>query len=152
MTNSQPLAVPGARQNVEIENPQGIFYKIRVAGEPVKRRRGGWQIPLRNGGTARVTSRGLIPGFQKLYFDGERIFDMGGGVGLAERITMFSPLLLIIWGPFGLVIGLILFFLGIPAVKNMLMPRGLRIALPLVNMAAGGFILYLITGRFGIFG
>ena len=147
-----PLNVPGSRQTVELENPHGIFYKIRVGGEVIKRQRGGWRIPLRNGNTGVIKSKGLIPGFQVLNLDGERIFDMGEGVGRAERITMFAPLLLVIWVPFGLLLALALFFLGIPAVKNLQMPRPLRIALPIVNALAGAFILYLITGDVGFWG
>jgi len=150
MENIQPLNVPGARQSVEIENPQGILYKIRVGGEVIKRGRGGWQIPLRNGGTAHLKAKGLIPGFQSLYLDGERIYDMGADVGRLERIVMFAPILLIVWIPFGLVLALLLFFMGIPAVKNTLMPRALRIALPIVNLLAGAFILFLIAGPPGI--
>ena len=152
MQTIQPLNVPGARQSVEIENPQGILYKIRVGGEVIKRQRGAWRIPLRNGGTGLIKARGLIPGFQVLNLDGERIFDMGAGVGRIERITMFAPLLLILWIPFGIVLALALFFLGIPAVKNLQMPRPLRIALPIINALAGAFILFLITGRIGVWG
>jgi hypothetical protein len=144
------LNVPGARQTVEIENPHGIFYKLRLGGEVIKKSGGGWRIPLRNGGTGVIKSKGLIPGFQVLNLDGERIYDMGEGVGRIERTTMFAPLLLILWVPFGIVLALALFFLGIPAVKNLQMPRPLRIALPIVNALAGAFILYLITGSLGI--
>lgn len=152
MDNIQPLNVPGARKSVDVENPQGIFYKIRLGGEVIKRERGGWRIPLRNGSTAVIKSKGLIPGFQVLNLDGERIYDMGQGVGKIERVTMFAPLVLIIWVPFGIALALALFFLGIPAVKNLQMPRPLRIALPVINALAGAFILYLITGQWGIWG
>jgi hypothetical protein len=107
---------------------------------------------MRRGKDAKIKARGLIPGFQVLTLDGERIYDMGAGVGRLERITMFAPILLLVWGLFGLVLGLMLFFLGIPAVKNLLMPRPLRIVLPIINFAAGALILRLITGHFGIFG
>ncbi|MGC4175740.1 hypothetical protein [Demequina sp.] len=147
-----PLDVPGARQTVELENPQGIFYKIRVGGEVIKRTKGGWSVPLRNGSTAKIKSQGFIPGFQALYLEDKKIYDMGAGVQLPERIAIFAPLILLIWVPFGLVLGLILFFMGIPGVKNQQMPRGLRIALPLINTVAAAVILTLITGRIGIWG
>lgn len=139
------LDVPGARQTVELENPNGILYKIRLGGEVIKRTKGAWHIPLRNGGTARIKSAGLIPGFQSLYLDGERIYRMGANVGLMERIAMFAPLILVLWVPFGLVLAVVLFFVGLPGVKNEQMPRGLRIALPLINTVAAAIVLTLIT-------
>ena len=149
MENIQPLNVPGARQSVEIENPQGILYKIRVGGEVIKRQRGGWRIPLRNGNTGVIKSKGLIPGFQVLKVDGDTVYDMGTGVSRLERFVMFAPLLLITWIPFGLVLGLVLFLTSIPAVKNLQMPRPLRIALPIINFVAGALILTLITKHIG---
>jgi len=146
------LDVPGARRTVELENPNGVFYKIRMGGDVIKRTKGAWQVPLRNGGTARITSAGFIPGFQSLYLDGKRIYRMGEGIGLPERIAMFAPLVLVIWVPFGLILGLVLFFMGLPGVKNDQMPRGLRVALPLINTVAAAVILTLITGRIGIWG
>ena len=147
-----PLNVPGARQTVELENPHGILYKIRLGGEILKRGKGGWAIPLRNGKTSYIKSKGLIPGFQVLNLDGERIYDMGEGVGKIERVTMFAPILLLIWLPFGLVLGLVLFFLGLPLVKNLQVPRPMRIAVPIINFAAGALILTLLTGQIGIWG
>jgi len=146
------LDIPGARQSVELENPRGIFYKIRLGGEVIKRGRGGWRIPLRNGTEVGIKSRGLIPGFQVLNLGDKRLYDMGEGVGRIERITMFAPILLTLWLPFGVLLGLALFFLGIPAVKNLQMPRPLRVALPIINFLAGAFILTLITGKIGIWG
>ena len=143
------LNVPGSKQPVELENPHGVLYKIRVGGEVIRRQRGAWNIPLRNGKEARLKARGLIPGFQVLNLDGERVYDMGEGVGRIERITMIAPVLLIIWIPFGIVLGLVMFLTGIPAVKNLQFPRPLRIALPIINFLAGAFILYLITGAAG---
>jgi len=59
------LDVPGARQPVELENPQGVFYKLRIGGEVVKRKRSVWHVPLRNGSTNnqvyRLDSRASIP-------------------------------------------------------------------------------------------
>ena len=147
-----PLAVPGARQTVEIENPHGIFYKIRLGGDVIKRGKGGRHIPLRNGNTAHLKAKGLIPGFQVLKLEDVTVFDMGEGVGRAERITMFAPILLALWVPFGLLLGLVLFFFGIPLVKNIQVPRPFRIAVPIVNFLAGGLILTLLTGRIGIWG
>ena len=147
-----PLDIPGARQTVELENPHGVLYKVRLGGEVIKRGRGGWAIPLRNGNTARLKAKGLIPGFQVLKLEDETLFDMGEGVGKLERITMFAPILLVIWVPFGLVLGLLLFFLGLPLVKNLQVPRPMRIAVPIVNFAAGAIILTLLTGHIGIWG
>lgn len=147
MDNIQPLDLPGARGKVEIENAQGILYKIHLNGDVIKRRKSAWAIPLRNGKTGALRSRGIIPGFQSLYFEGEKVFAMGAHVRLAEKIAMFAPLLVTLFLPFGFFLALALFFLGIPAVKNLQMPRGLRIALPIVNALAGAAIMYLITGR-----
>lgn len=152
MDNIEPLNVPGARQSVEIENPHGILYKIRVGGDVVKRQRNTWYIPMRRGKDAKIKARGLIPGFQVLNLDGERIYDMGAGVGRLERITMFAPLLLIFWIPFGLLLGLILFLFGIPLVKNLDVPRPFRIAVPIINLLAVGGLLFLFTGKIGIWG
>jgi hypothetical protein len=143
----QPLELPSVRGKVEIENAQGILYKIHVNGEISRRRKGAWPIPLRNGKMGALRSRGIIPGFQSLYLDGEKVFTMGAHVQLAEKIAMFAPLVLVIFLPFGFLLALALFLLGIPAVKNIQMPRGLRIALPIVNAFAGGLILFLITGH-----
>ena len=138
------LNIPGARHSVELENPHGIFYKIRVGGEVLKRRRNTWYIPMRRGQDAKIKARGLIPGFQVIKLDGETIYDMGTGVSRLERITMFAPVLLVVWVPVGILLGIVLFLTGIPAVKNLQMPRPLRIALPIINFLAGAFILFLI--------
>ena len=143
------LTIPGAKQSVELENPHGIFYKIRVNGEVIKRQRGSWNIPLRSGKEARLKAKGLIPGFQVLRVDGDTIYDMGTGVSRLERIVMFAPVLLVIWIPFGILLGLVLFLTSIPAVKNLQMPRPLRIALPIINFVAGALILTLITKHLG---
>lgn len=146
------LDVPGSRKPVELENPHGIFYKLRLGGEIIKRRKGAWEIPLRNGSTARITSSGLIPGFQKLWLEGKQLYDMGAGVGIPERIAVFAPLILVLWVPLGMPLAIILFFMGLPGAKNQQMPRGLRVALPLINTVAAAVILTLITGKFGIWG
>jgi hypothetical protein len=138
------LNIPGARKPVEVQNPRGIFYKIRMGGDVLRRQRGAWIIPLRNGKDARLKARGLIPGFQALYLDGEQIYDMGAGVGRIERIAMFAPILLIFWPPAGLILALGLFFLGLPGIKNLQIPRPIRIALPIVHLLAGALILYLL--------
>jgi hypothetical protein len=151
MDNLQLLDLPGARGKVEIENANGIFYKIRLNGDVIKRRKGAWAIPLRNGHTGALRSTGIVPGFQTLRLDGEKVFKMGAHVGTPERIAMWAPLILTAWLPFGVFLGVALFFLGVPAVKNIQMPAGLRIALPLINTFAGAVILTLITGRIGIF-
>ena len=84
-----PLDIPGARQTVELENPHGVLYKVRLGGEVIKRGRGGWAIPLRNGNTARLKAKGLIPGFQVLKLEDETLFDMGEGVGKLDIARVF---------------------------------------------------------------
>jgi len=150
MTTTERIDVPGARGTVEIENPHGIFYKIRLNGEVIKRGKGGWSIPMRNGSTGKLASNGIIPGFQSLYFNDEKIYKMGAAVGTAERVAMFTPLILVIWVPLGALLAVILFFMGVSTVKNLQMPRGLRIALPIVNTLAGALILTLLTGSPGL--
>lgn len=150
MDNLQQLDLPGTRGKVEIENANGIFYKIRLNGDVIKRRKGAWAIPLRNGQTGALRSSGIVPGFQTLRLDGEKVFKMGAHVGTAERVVMWAPLLLILWLPYGIFLGVALFFLGIPTVKNLLMPKAMRIVLPIINTLAGAVIMTLITGRIGI--
>ncbi|WP_062134526.1 hypothetical protein [Demequina aestuarii] len=144
INDSVALDIPGARGNVTVTGADRIFYKVLIDGEPLKRSRGGWEIPLRNGDAIKVQARGFIPGFQTLYTGDRELLRMGGHVGLAERMAMFLPLLLVIFLFPGLVLGLILFFMNVMAVKNPLMPKAARIGLPIANTIAGAFILLLL--------
>lgn len=130
------LVLTGAKPNVEVDGALGIVAKVLVDGQRAKPDRGGWRIPLRKGGEARLTVKGFLPGFQTFHWQGKEVFTLGAHVGLAERIVMFVPLLLVFAGWFLVPVALALFFVSIPVVKNPHMPRALRIALPVVNSVA----------------
>jgi len=140
-----PLNIPGARGTVTLAGADGIFYKVLIDGEPVKRRKGHWAIPLRNGTTGKLESRGLLPGFQRLVMDGTEIHQMGAHASTLEKVLMFLPLVLIVTGFFGAVVGVLLFFMNVIAVKNSLMPRTARIVLPIVNTIAGALIIFVLS-------
>lgn len=147
MDNVQKLDVPGAREAVEVDGVFGVFYKIRVGGEAVKRSKGVWEIPMRKGPAAKLTASGYLPGFQKLLLDGTPIYAMGAHVELGMRILMFVPFVLILLNyVLGPVLAIILFFMNISIVKNPQMPLPVRIILPVVNMLAGALLLFLIEG------
>jgi hypothetical protein len=150
MDNTEIINVPGARPKVQVTGVHGVFYKILLDGEPTKPVKGRWVIPTRNGEHKEIRARGLLPGFQRLFVDGEQVFDMAHDVTRVERVIMFVPLVLIFINPFlGLPLALIMFFMNVSLVKNALMPRPLRIALPVVNTAAAAFVLLLLTGGLG---
>jgi hypothetical protein len=145
--NIQKLDIDGARDTVEVDGVLGVFYKIRVGGQVIRRAKGGWAFPMRNGTTSRVTARGIMPGFQRLYFDDVPVYAIGAHVDTPLRIVMFLPFVLIFVNPlFGLVLGALLYFMNISLVKNPLMPHVLRIALPVINTIAGAVILYMVRG------
>lgn len=147
MDNVQKLDIAGARDTVEVDGVFGVFYKIRINGEVVKRGKGGWDVPMRDGSTAKLSPRGLIPGFQTLYLDGTPVYAIGAHVDTPMRILVFLPLVLILVNPFlGLVLAVILFFMNITVVKNIQMPRPVRIILPVVNTFAGALLLVLLAG------
>lgn len=147
MNNVQKLDIAGARDTVEIDGVMGVFYKIRVAGEVVKRRGGGWEIPMAKGDSARLTSRGFIPGFQTLSVNGDPVYAIGAHVPTPLRALIFLPFLLIALNPIlGFILGFLLFFMNVSLVKNPLMPYAVRVAMPLVNTVAGGVLLYLMAG------
>jgi len=147
MDNTETVKVKGAKPKVEVTGVHGVFYKVLLDGEPIKPTKGKWLIPVSGGKTVQMTSRGLLPGFQKLFVGGEEVFDLGADVSLVEKIIMFVPLVLIFLNPIlGLPLGLIMFFMNITLVKNSVMPRPLRMALPLINTAAAAFIILLLTG------
>ncbi len=130
------LDLEGAKPKVEIDGVLGIIPKVLVDGERARPDRGGWIIPLRNGGEGRLVVRGYLPGFQRFLWQGEEVYRLGAHVGLAEKITLFTPFLLFVLLWFMVPVSLLLFFAGIPVAKNPRMPRALRIALPVVNTIA----------------
>lgn len=156
MENTVTLDIAGARGTVEVEGALGVLVKVLIDGTPVKARKGVFVVPRRKGEDAQVRVRGLLPGFQKVTVDGEKVLDLGAHVPTAARITMFAPLLLVFaagLGPFlgtiGLVLALVLFFMSIMVVKNPDMPVGLRVALPLVNTIAAAVVILVFAGVLG---
>lgn len=147
--NTVTLDIPRARGTVELRNPHGIFYSVLIDGEPVKRSGGYWSIPLRGKQTGQLRSRGLIPGFATLHLDGELVYDMGASAPAVGKVLVFVPLILLVFGWLGAVLGVMLFFLSVAVVKNPDMPMPLRLALPLVNTFAAGVILVLLADLIG---
>ena len=148
MDNTETLDIPGAKGTIQVTGVHGVFFKILINGEITKPVKGRWQISARKGQPLEMRSRGLLPGFQRLFVGGDQVFDMGADVSLAEKIIMFVPLVLIFIDPIlGLPLGLLMFFMNISLVKNTVMPKALRIALPLINTAAAAFVILLLTGR-----
>ncbi|WP_062072680.1 hypothetical protein [Demequina sediminicola] len=140
------LNLPGARGRVQVKGARGVFYTILVDDEVITRKKGAWRIPMKDGSTGELRSTGMIPGFQKLGWQGEEVFQFGAHASLTERIVMFAPLLLVFsLSLIGLVLGLVLFFVSVLVVKNEAIPRALRIALPLVNTVAGAVIISVLT-------
>ncbi|WP_430866980.1 hypothetical protein [Demequina aurantiaca] len=147
MDNVQKLDIPGARDTVEVDGVLGVFYKVRVGGQVVKRTKGGWAVPMRSGTTSKLSSRGILPGFQKIYLDDVPIYAIGAHVDTALRVLMFVPFVLIFLNPIvGLPLAVILFFMNVSVVKNPQMPRPVRIILPVVNTLVGALILFLLAG------
>ncbi|WP_084040240.1 hypothetical protein [Demequina sp. NBRC 110053] len=140
------LDIPGARGNVALQGAEGVFYKVLIDGQPIKRAKGHWPIPMRNGSTGKLESRGILPGFQKLVMGDREVYQMGAHATTLEKSLMFLPLLLVVFLFPGMVLALILFFMNVFVVKNAQFPRALRVALPIVNTLAGGIILAILTG------
>ncbi|WP_062522367.1 hypothetical protein [Demequina silvatica] len=141
MENTRRLDIPDARGKVEVDGVLGLLYKIRIDGDVIKRRKGAWDIPLRKGGSSKLTSNGLIPGFQTLRLDGTPILKMGAHVEPAVKVAMFAPLLLILWSFVGAILAVIMFLTNVFLVKNPQMPMGLRLALPIINTAVMAMVL-----------
>lgn len=139
------LDIPGARGKVELVGAERIFYKVLVDGEPVSRRKGRWEIEMRGGKVGALESRGILPGFQTLVMGDREVYRMGGHATTLEKALMFLPLVLIVFGFAGAVLGVVLFFMNVLAVKNPLMPRAARIALPIVNTVAGVLIVFALA-------
>lgn len=130
------LNLPGSRAKVELDGVLGIVVRTYVNGQRSKPSKGGWDIPVSRGGTAKLRVRGWLPGFQTFYWDDKPVYKLGAHVGLPERIVMFAPVIVLFSSVFAAPIALGLFFMNIPVVKNTHMPRPLRIALPIVNSVA----------------
>jgi hypothetical protein len=143
--NAVALNIPGARGDVRLKGAEGIFYSVLIDGTAVRRRKGGWAIPLRNGSTAKLEVRGLLPGFQTLVVEGREVYRMGAHASTLEKVLMFLPLVLVVFGFLGAVLAVVLFFMNVLAVKNPLLPRLARTAIPIVNTIAGGVILFVIA-------
>lgn len=136
-SNLIQLDLPGAKGKVEVTGALGIVAKVLIDGHRAVPQRGGWAIPLKDGGERKLMVKGFLPGFQRFTWSDETVLQLGGHVGLAEKIAMFVPFLLIFAWVLLAPISLVLFLMNIPIVKNPLMPRVLRIALPILNTAAG---------------
>jgi hypothetical protein len=149
-SNRVVLELQGAKPKVELDGALGIVSKVLINGERARPQRGGWLIPLRKGGEGRLAVKGYVPGFQRFIWQEVEVHRLGAHVGLAERIAMFAPFLLIFTAWFMVPVSLALFFMGIPVVKNPKMPRALRIALPVVNTVAAFIatvaVLALLSG------
>ena len=144
VVNGVTLDIPGSAGKVQVLGADRIFYKVEVGGEIVPRRRGMWQIPMRDGDPKLMTARGFVPGFQRLFVDGEEVARLGGYVPVLERIVMSLPIVLpILFRLPGVVVGFVMFLMNVIAVKNPQMPRGARIALAIAN-TVGGFIALLL--------
>ncbi|WP_062465107.1 hypothetical protein [Demequina soli] len=144
MDNTRRLDIPGARGTVEVEGVLGLLYKVRIGGEIVKRSKSRWSIPLRNGSTAKLSSNGIIPGFQTLYLDGTPVLKMGAHVPTAAKVAMFAPLLLIVFGYLGPFLAVFMFLTNVLLVKNPQVPVGFRVAMPIVTTAIMALLLTVI--------
>jgi hypothetical protein len=131
-----PLDLSGAKGKVEVTGALGIVARVQINGERARPQRGGWSIPLKNGGESKLLVKGFIPGFQRFVWNGDTVLRIGAHVGLPEKITMFAPFLLM-WWIYLAPVSLALFMMNVPIVKNPLMPRALRIAIPIINTVAG---------------
>lgn len=149
MEQRQRLTIARVKGTVEVETVALVFYRLLHNGTVLKQRRGRWLLPAKGSraDTVEVRARGFVPGFQRLFADGEQVHDFGAHVSLAERIVIFAPFLLIAILPWlGLPVGLIMFFMNVTFVKNPAMPRALRIAVPIINTLAMGVIFAIFRG------
>lgn len=150
MDNVQTLNIPGAKGSVQIDGALGIFYRIVVDGKVIKPVKGRWLIPATRGEDIELRQRGLLPGFQTLAANGEPVIKLGAHVPVWLRVLMFVPLLLILVNPVaGLVLGVAFFLGNVLIVKNPHMPLPLRAALPLINTAAAGVVIAVLSSAVG---
>ena len=141
------LSIPGARGRVEVVGTRRIFYKVRQDGEILKKRKGGWDIQLKNGTVAKLSSAGWFPGFQTLYVENEKVYRFGEGVPTIAKIFSFLPLLAIFANPYvGGLLGVVLVIYSIVAIKYPEFPTRVKIALPLMNTAAAVLLALVIKG------
>lgn len=134
--NRVTLDLPGAKPRVEIDGVLGIVPKIYVDGQRVRATQGGWAIDLKGGERALLRMKGFLPGFQTFIWQGQPVYKLGAHVQLPEKIVMFFPAVLAVLVWFLTPAALALFLMNITIVKNVHMPRGLRIALPIINTIA----------------
>lgn len=143
MATTITLPIKGARSKVELSGADRLFFKILIDGEVVKPRRGFWTIQMRNGTTSQLRTRGLIPGFQSLTLDGEKVFQFGEHAYRFERYIPFIAILLVIANPLlGMVAAIAMYFMNLGIVRNPNFPVGMRVALPIVNTAVVGIALW----------
>ncbi len=149
-TDTIKLHLQGAKPKVEIQRALGILPRVMVNGERHRPAKGGWMIPVA-GGEEKLAMRGVVPGFQRFEWRGKVVAQLGDHVGRAERLAMFAPAFLLagVWSVFTVPIALALFFMNIPVVKNPTMPRGLRVALPIINTLAAGVALIAALALLG---
>jgi len=141
------LAIPGARGRVEVVGTRRIFYKVRQGGEVLKKRRGNYPIQLKNGSVGKLRSAGWYPGFQTLYLDNEKVYRFGEGVPVIAKVLAFLPLLAILANPWvGGLLGLVMVFYSIIAIKYPDFPTRVKIALPLMNTLAAILLALVIKG------
>lgn len=136
-SNLIQLDLSGAKGKVEVTGALGIIARVQVNGEGARPQRGGWSIPLTNGGDSKLVVKGFLPGFQRFTWKGDTALQLGDHVRMPEKIAMFAPFLLMFAWVFLAPISLALFMMNIPIVKNPLMPQALRVALPIINTVAG---------------
>jgi len=144
MPESTPLEIPTARGTVSVASTLGIFHRVLVDDAVAKPARGGWGIPLRDGSVGLLRQRGLVPGFQKLFLDGTQVHDFGAGVTKPQKIAAASPLVFVAFGLIGVVPLLLVLMLNISLVKNPVMPRQLKVIMPIMNTVAVVAMLWLL--------
>jgi hypothetical protein len=141
------LPIPGARERVEVVGTRRILYKVRQGGEILKKRKGGWPIQLKNGSVATLRSAGWYPGFQTLYMGDQKVYRFGEGVPAIAKVFSFLPLLAILVNPYvGGLLGLVLVFYSIVAIKYPEFPTRVKVALPLMNTLAAVLLALVIKG------
>ncbi len=148
-SNTIQLDLSGAKGKVEVIGALGIVAKVLVDGVRARPQRGGWSIPLKGGGESKLVVKGFLPGFQRFMWKGDTVLQLGEHVRLPEKIAMFAPFLLMFAWVFLAPISLALFIMNIPIVKNPLMPRALRVALPIINTVAGAIAWIALASLVG---
>lgn len=137
-TDTIELSLKGAKPKVEIRRALGVLPRVFVDGEQQRPHKGGWMIPVGSAKEEKLSMQGVLPGFQRFEWRGDVVAKLGAHVRTPEKVVMFAPILMLVALPYFMtvVLALALFFMNIPVVKNPNMPRGLRIALPVINTVA----------------